>query len=104
MRCPEVPMFYFHVCDGNAFFEDDEGRDLANGEEAYREAIRGLRDIMAGGMQTGELNLSCFIEIENASHELVETVFVQDAVRLTNERGRSPSRTPLASASYPNGH
>jgi hypothetical protein len=87
-----VPTFYFHLSDADGFFEDEDGRELSDAEEAYKEALRGLRDLMAGGMQSGEVNLASFIEIEDESHELIATVFVQDAVRLTDQRGRSPRR------------
>lgn len=85
-----VPIFYFHVHDAGTICEDDEGRELADIEEARAEAVRGLRDLMAGGMQSGELNLACFVEIEDQSRELVATVRLEDAVRITRDGAESP--------------
>lgn len=90
MRLRDVPTFYFHVCDGGGFFEDEEGRDLPGVEAAKAEAVRGLRDLMAGALQAGELNLASFIELEDENHHLIATVLVQDAIRLTSEPGESP--------------
>lgn len=88
----DVPVFYFHICDDGGFFEDEEGRDLDTAQAAVAEAVTGLRDLVAGGMKAGELNLACFIEIEDENHELLATVSVEDAVRITSERGESPRR------------
>lgn len=86
-----MPLFYLHICNGNGFTEDREGQELPNDEDAYREAVRGLRDLMAGELKRGEMNLGSFIEIENERHELIRTVDFGEAVRVLNERGSRPS-------------
>ena len=83
-----MPRFYLHVCNGNGFTEDTEGQELANVAAARREAIGTLREIMAEEMQSGELNLGSFIEIEDANHQMVGTVEVEEAVRLRKEPGQ----------------
>ncbi len=92
VRFPEVPVFYFNICDVGGFCEDDEGRELPSAEAAKAEAVRGLRDLMAGTIQTGEINLACFIEIEDESRELIATVSFEDAVTLIREAGQIPGR------------
>jgi len=82
-----VPRYYLHVCNGNGFTEDTEGEEFANLAAARAAAIKGLRDIMAGEMQCGELNLGSFIEIEDADHQMIATVEFEEAVRLRTERG-----------------
>ena len=83
-----VPRFYLHVCNGNGFTEDTEGQEFADIAAARRAAIKGLREIMAGEMQVGELDLGSFIEIEDANHEMLATVSFDEAVRLRIARGK----------------
>jgi Domain of unknown function (DUF6894) len=82
-RCPAMPRFYFHVGNGNGFTEDEEGRELPDLESARAEAIRAARDIMASDVRSGALDLSSFIEIEDADHRLRHTLSFEDAVDLT---------------------
>lgn len=64
-----MPMFYLHMCDGNGFVEDDEGLVLQDEATARKTAISGARDIMAGDVRRGELDLSSFIEVEDQNHQ-----------------------------------
>jgi hypothetical protein len=86
-----VARFYFHVCNGSGFTEDAEGQELADELAARNEAVRGLRDITAGEMMRGEMNLGSFIEVEDQNHNLVMTIEFDEAVRVSNERGRRPT-------------
>jgi len=94
-NCPTrfgcVPRFYLHLCNGSGFTEDEEGQEFRDTEHAYREAVRGLRDVMTGELMRGEMNLGSFIEIENERHELIRRVDFSEAVRVSNNRGQRPS-------------
>ncbi len=79
-----MPRFFFHVCNGNGFTEDEEGRDLPDLDSARAEAIKGARSIMAEELQRGHLDLSSFIEIEDEAHNWLLTLTFQDAVRITS--------------------
>ncbi len=81
--CPVMPRFYFHVCNGHGFVEDDEGQELPDLSAARNAAIRSARDIMAADVKRGALDLSSFIEIEDESHNLVHTVCFGEALDLT---------------------
>ena len=83
VRCAVVPRFYLHVCNGTGFVADEEGQELPNLEAARAEAVKSARSIMASDVQRGMLDLSSFIEIEDADHQLVSTLGFQDAVDLT---------------------
>lgn len=85
-----MPRYYFHVCNGSGFTEDQKGQELPNQEAARKVAIRGLRDISAGELRRGEMNLGSFIEVEDGAHRLIMTVAFSDAVRLANDRARRP--------------
>lgn len=77
-----VPRYYFHVCDGSGFAEDEEGRELPNAEAARQEALKGARDIMAEEIRNGTLGLSSFIEVEDEHHTLLFTVAFEDVLSI----------------------
>jgi hypothetical protein len=77
-----VPRFYFHVCDGDGFSEDEEGLELADAGAARLEALRGARSLMAEELRRGELNLASFIEVEGEGGELLFTLTFDDAVEI----------------------
>jgi hypothetical protein len=79
-----MPRYFMHVCNGMGFVADEEGREFADEETARQEAIRGLRDLMAGEMKEGQLNQASFIEIVDAHGDLVSIVSFQDAVNVVN--------------------
>lgn len=78
-----MPLFYFHVCNGTGFVQDEEGQELSGIEAARVEAIKSARSIMASDVQRGMLDLSSFIEIEDSENQLVHTLCFGDAVDLT---------------------
>lgn len=86
-----MPRFYLHLCNGNGFTEDDEGSEFADVAAARKAAIEGLRDVTAGEIARGDLNLGSFIEIEDESGTLLATVHFSDAVNVCEERGNRPS-------------
>lgn len=87
-----MPKFYFHVCDAQRFEEADEALELPDANVARREAIRGLRDLVAGAVCDGEVNMAMFIEVEDESGKLLFTVSVEDAMLVRSDRGTSPRR------------
>jgi hypothetical protein len=72
-----------HVCNGNGFVEDQEGVELADGDTAREKAVEAARDVMAGDLRRGELDLSSFIEVEDEGHNLLFTLHFSEAVKLT---------------------
>lgn len=50
-----MPVFYFHVRNGEDFEEDPEGIDLPTVEKAEEEAILGAREILAERLRSGEV-------------------------------------------------
>lgn len=80
-----MPAFYFNVCDGQSFVEAEESQDLPDHEAARREAVKGLRGLLAGDLLNGRVNLAMFIEIEDHEHKLLFTISVDDAVAMDAE-------------------
>jgi hypothetical protein len=74
-----MPRFFFHVCNGNGFIEDEEGRELLDEAEARSVALTGARDIMAEEMRAGQLDPASFIEVEDAEHRHLFTLQFSDA-------------------------
>ncbi len=87
-----MPRFYFNLCSGPEFVEDEEGVELADHAAAHARAVESLRGVMAGDLLMGDLNTAAFIEIEDEDHKLLETVFFDEAVKLREER--HPERRP----------
>lgn len=86
-----MPKFFLHICDGNGFVEDEEGAEWPDLAAARASAIEGLRDVLAGGLRGGTLDLASFIEIEDENHQLLETVTFAEAVQTRNDL---PTRDP----------
>jgi hypothetical protein len=80
-----MPRFFMHVCNGNGFVEDQEGVELADEASARVRAIEAARDVMAGDMRHGELDLTSFIEVEDEAHRLLFTLTFADAVQIKHE-------------------
>lgn len=78
-----MPRYYFHICNGTGFVQDEEGLELPDLDAARAEAVRSARSIMASDVQRGMLDLSSFIEIEDENQRLVQTLGFQEAVDLT---------------------
>jgi hypothetical protein len=77
-----MPRYFFHICNGNGFVEDEEGCELPDEAAAHEQAVEGARDVMSGDLRTGELDLTSFIEVEDAGHNLVFTLVFADAVEI----------------------
>jgi hypothetical protein len=75
-----MPRFFMHICDGGGFAEDQEGSEHPDAAAAREAAIKGLRDVMAGELRNGQLNLSSFIEVEDERRTHLFTVTIKDAV------------------------
>ncbi|MDB5691799.1 MAG: hypothetical protein JWO81_862 [Alphaproteobacteria bacterium] len=74
-----MPTFYFHVCNGAGFAEDEEGQELPDQDTARSTAITSARDIMAAEMRAGQLNPASFIEVEDAEHRHLFTLQFSEA-------------------------
>jgi hypothetical protein len=75
-----MPCFYLHIrCDGESI-QDDEGFDFADFSTANHEAVRSIRSLVCGDVQSGILNLDLSIEIWDGERHLT-TVKFDDAIR-----------------------
>jgi hypothetical protein len=79
-----MPHFYFHICNGHGFVEDEEGVDLPDEPAARRKAVEAARDVMAGDLREGRLDLTSFIEVEDEAHRLLFTLTFAEAVTVNS--------------------
>lgn len=89
-----MPPFFFHVCDGNGFVEDEEGLELPTLESAREVAMKAARDLIASEAHKGSVNLASFIEVENGARELLFTVTFSDAFEIKSQPCPRPPRKP----------
>lgn len=78
-----MPRYFFHVCNGNGFTQDEEGRELPDEAAARSAALAGARDIMAEEMRAGQLNPASFIEVEDSEHRHLFTLPFSDAYTIS---------------------
>jgi hypothetical protein len=81
-------LYFMHFSDGMDFVEDEEGRELPDDASARKEAIAAARDVMAGDLRDGKLDLGSFIEVENGGHELLFKITFADCVAVNCDLGR----------------
>ena len=86
-----MPRFYLNLCNGTGFTEDHDGSEHVDLEAARKQALLGIREVMATEMKLGELNMGSFVEIEDANRKLLTIVSFNEAVAVTNEVGHRPS-------------
>lgn len=84
-----MPRFFFHVCNGAGFAEDEEGLSLPDVEAARAEALKSARALLADDMQQdGTLDLTSFIEVEDERRQHLFKLVFRDAVRIVAEPDR----------------
>ena len=87
-----MPLFYFHICNGVGFTEDQEGAELPDATAARARAILSARDVMTADLRKGELDLSSFIEVENEAKQLLFTISFEEAVQVTRKHDKDRPR------------
>ena len=87
-----MPCYYFHISNGSGFTEDHEGQELANPSAARAQALKDARAVMARDLRSGELDLSSFIEVEDAEKCLLFTLTFEEAVTLKRTAEQKASR------------
>ncbi len=74
-----MPKFYFRLCD-DLDCDDPEGIERADLHEAYQEAIRGIRSIMAEQVGKGRLSMNGRIEIKDETGSVVQHIAFTEAL------------------------
>ena len=78
-----MPRYYFIVHDKDGRAPDSEGVELADVEAAMLHAAAGARSMMSDGIKAiGALDLTAYIEIEDADRARVTRLTFADAIEI----------------------
>lgn len=81
-----MPAFFFHFLDGDERVEDDAGIDLASAEQAYLEAVAGIRGMWSELLDQQRDPLRCAFEIADAGGAMLFRVDFAEAMKMRDER------------------
>jgi hypothetical protein len=82
-----VPLYYFHIRDGETLIVDEEGIPFPTLDAARAEAARSVREMLAEQLRTGEEVNGQVIKIADESGAVVETLAFTDVLQ-----GHMPSK------------
>ena len=75
-----MPVYYFHVRDGELLLEDKDGTNLPNMDAALAEARASAREIAADSLKANEAIDSRKIEIVDGEGKVVGTISIREVV------------------------
>jgi hypothetical protein len=79
-----MPRFYFDLCNGDGFVEDEEGQDLPDAAAARKAAVKNARSIICDEISTkGKLDLASYIDISNHDRTNVARLTFGDVVQVS---------------------
>ena len=100
-----MPLYYFHLYDGCDWVPDTEGIELADGAAVEAAALSQARDVMAGDIREGRIDLNLRIVIDNALGERTHILRFADALTIEpvsdGDRRRGSRRKRAAPANDP---
>lgn len=77
-----MTVYYFHLWHGEQFIEDLEGVACVSLEAARRRAIDGARDILAGEIRNGRIDLNQRLDLFDRDGRLCLTIPFWEAVEV----------------------
>lgn len=84
---PPVPLYYFHLRDGQDVLLDPDGRDLPSLQAVHAATLREAREIIGHDARDGRIKLSYHIAVEDADGRVIHHLEFEDAVTVV--RGAS---------------
>ena len=97
-----MPHYFFHFYDGHEWLIDAEGIEMVDAAAIPAMALYQARDVMAGDIRNGKLDLNQIIEVDDNVGGAVHALPFSEALRLKplaadprpdRKRGRSISPT-----------
>jgi hypothetical protein len=82
-----VPRYFLHLRDGADELLDKEGQELANMEAVRKNVVTAARDVMAGDLRNGVIDLRYRIDAETHAGEIVYTLAFRHAFSTIPEDG-----------------
>jgi hypothetical protein len=74
--------YHFHVHECGTVIDDEEGLERPNLESVRHEALISAREIMSNEVKNGKLCLSCHIEVQDETGQVVLTLPFKEAVQV----------------------
>jgi len=76
-----MPLYYFHIRDGDDVAQDLEGIEFATPELAHEEAILAARELLSQRTLQGDASKTQVFEITDEHGTIVDIVRFQEAMR-----------------------
>jgi hypothetical protein len=77
-----MPLYYFHLYDGGEWVSDAEGIELADSAAVEAAALSQARDMMAGDIREGRIDLDVRIVIDDATGARAHMLRFADALTI----------------------
>jgi hypothetical protein len=78
-----LPRFYFSFQNGAGLVADEEGRELRDLETVRREALKGIRSIVAAEVEKGRLDLTGKMTIRDGDQAEILVIAFDEALNIT---------------------
>ena len=91
-----MPRFYFHLWDGEEWLADPEGMRLSDSAMAIDASLRQARDVMAGDVLRGWLDMNCRIAVNDDKGETIHMLAFADCITVAPAAIAAPAAMPRA--------
>lgn len=78
-----MPLYFFHLRNGEDVLLDAEGRDLDGAEAIHLAALKEARAIISHDALNGSISLDQFIDVQDDRGKLADSLSFKDAVRIS---------------------
>jgi hypothetical protein len=78
--------YYLHLRDGQDIAIDEEGIEFATPESLHEAMVKTARDIMAGDVVKGRLDLNLRIDAEAEPGQVLRSVSFSDVLMITRDK------------------
>jgi hypothetical protein len=81
-----VPLYFFHLRDGQDILLDPEGSQLKGQNEVALRALEAARSLISDDALKGHISLQCHIDVADEAGNLVHCLTFNDAVTITGQK------------------
>jgi hypothetical protein len=86
-----MPKFLFHLRDGVGETLDPDGVECADLAAAKTKALHAVRDLIAGEVREGKVDLTAWVDVEDAHGTIVYTLQFENAVTFKHPVSVAPT-------------
>lgn len=84
-----MPLYFFHLCDGEDVLLDPEGRRLDGADAIAEAALVEARSILSDDVRKGRIDLDYRIDVEDCDRNLIHRLHFADVLEIVGGRNRS---------------